>query len=182
MVDDPVAIRYAHAAFESAKSDGALNETQAELDAVRRLVREEPLLSRFLANPDVEAKEKVGVLDRSLGGSWSALVRALVQLIIEAGRAELLPDIIDAFEALLEQERRLLRVVVRSAHPLSPALLERLRTALSRREQQSIEISTDLDPALLGGVQIRMGHRVIDASVRRQLDELRQRLSSVRLT
>ena len=181
-MDDPVALRYAQAAFESAKREGLLNEIQAELDAIQHLVREEPLLDRFLANPDVEAIDKVGVLDRSFGGSWSALVRALVQLIIEAGRAELLPDIVDAFEAMLEQEHRVLRVVVRSAHPLPPALLERVRTALSTREQQSIELSTDVDPALLGGVQIRMGHRVIDASIRRHLDDLRQRLLTVRIT
>ena len=180
-MDDPVALRYAQAAFESAKSDGALNETQAALDAVRRLVREEPLLDRFLTNPDVEAEDKVGVLDRALSASWSPLVRALIRLIIEAGRAELLPEIIDAFEAILEQEHRVLRVVVRSAHPLSPPVLERLRATLVRREQQSIELSTDVDPTLLGGMQIRMGHRVIDASVRRHLDELRHHLLNVRV-
>ncbi|MBI2094097.1 MAG: F0F1 ATP synthase subunit delta, partial [Candidatus Omnitrophica bacterium] len=58
---------------------------------------------------------------------------------------------------------------------------KRLRTILERREGKSVELTSEVDPALLGGLQVRLGNRVIDASIRRQLINLRERLEAVRV-
>ena len=181
MAHDPIASRYAQALFEASKAERQLDATQDALARLEALIRGEPDLRTLLRNPDVEPDDKVGVLDRSLGESWSALLRAFVRMTISAGRAEHLPEIADAFHAMVDIEEGRLRVVVRSAHPLPEAVLTRLRAHLEQREHKRVVLKTELAPELLGGLQIHLDHRVIDASVQGQLITLRQQLAHVRV-
>jgi len=71
--------------------------------------------------------------------------------------------------------------VVRSARDLPKALLERIKKDVERRERKTVELATEVDPSLIGGMQVRLDHRVIDGSVRRHLDDLRQQLKTVRV-
>ena len=82
---------------------------------------------------------------------------------------------------MVDEDRGFLRVVVRSAHPLTDPAVQRLRASLQKREHRRIELRAEIAPELLGGFQVQMGQRVIDGSIRRQLGELRQRLHDVRV-
>ena len=181
MAADPIATRYAQALFETAKAEGAIDETLQHLQQVGALLREHAPLRELLWNPDVEAEEKAGVLDRALKGAWSETARAFFRMVVSMGRAEHLPQIVEAFQEAVDEEQGRLRVTVRVAHPLSEAVVKRLKTKLERREHKSIDVRTELSPSLLGGAQIQLDHRVIDGSVRRQLSELAQRLAGVRV-
>jgi F-type H+-transporting ATPase subunit delta len=181
MPADPIAARYAAVLFDAAKGERQLDETLGHLAFLGRLIREEPALRALLWNPDVDPPDKVGVLDRALQGSWPALARAFVQMVASLGRTELLPEIVESFQARVDEERGRLRVLVRSAHPLPDGALERLRSRLERQERKTVELRTELAPELLGGIQVHLDHRVIEGSVRRQLQDLRQRLMSVRV-
>ena len=178
---DPVATRYASACFETAKEEDAAPQTLEQLVVIGALLRDHPDLRQFLWNPDVDPSEKVGLLDRVLKGSWSPLVRAFVQMVVAMGRAEHLSEIVEAFQEACDKEEGRLRVMVRAARPLSATLLKRLRTDLERREGKQITLQTEVAPELLGGVQILLDHRVIDGSVQRQVEELRECLMSVRV-
>lgn len=178
---DVIATRYAQALFDVAKTERQIDETLEHMTLVGRLIREEPALQALLWNPDVEPEDKAGVLDRTFKGSWSALVRAFLRMVASLGRAELLPDIVDAFTTRVDEAQGRLRVLVRSAHPLPDGVLERLRSQLERQERKTIELRAELAPELLGGIQVHLDHRVIDGSVRRQLQDLRQRLTSIRV-
>jgi len=180
-VADPIATRYAQAAFEAAKAEGVVEETLEQLALIGGLVSDHALLRELMLNPDVDPPDKVGVLERSLKGSWSALTKSLIQVVVAFGRADLLPDMADAFQSMVDVEQGVVRAVVRSAHPLPAAVVERLRGDLTRREQKQVVLMTEVDPELLGGLQVQLGHRVIDSSVRRQLVELRQRLTAIRV-
>ena len=181
MVSNPVASRYAQALFEAAKAEGHSDHTLEQLLFIGQLLRETPDLRQLLLNPDVDPQDKVSVLDRVLQGSWSGLVRAFIQMVVSLGRPESLAEMVVAFQAAVDADEGRLRVVVRSAHPLPESVLQRLRTRLAHREQKQIELQTELAPELLGGVQLFLGNRVIDGSVRRQLADLRERLSAVRV-
>ena len=181
MATEVIATRYAKTLFDAAKTEGQIDETLEHVTRIGRLIREEPALRALLWNPDVDPPDKVGVLDRVLQGSWSTLVRAFVEMVASLGRAELLPDIVDAFAMRVDEAQGRMRVLVRSAHPLPEGVLERLRTRLERQEHKTIELRTELAPELLGGLQVHLDHRVIDGSVRRQLVDLRERLASVRV-
>lgn len=181
MAVDPVAGRYAQALFESAKADGQRDETLEQVRLLARLLTDVPDLRQFMLNPDVDPPQKVGVLDRALRGSWSPLVRAFTELVVRAARAESFAGIAEAFQVLADQDAGRIWVTVLSAHPLERPQVERLREAIARREAKQVEIVAEIDPELIGGLQVRLEHRVIDGSVQRQLADLRQRLHAVRV-
>ena len=181
MSADPVASRYAQALFESAKTPERRRDTMDQLAMISALLKEHPTLREFMWNPDVDPDDKVGLLDRALKGGWPALVKSFVHMVVSMGRSESLPQIVEAFQAAVDAAEGRLRVLVRSARPLPHAALARLRTQLERREGKSIELRAEVAPELLGGMVIHLDHRVIDGSVRRQIDELRERLSTVRV-
>ena len=182
MAQDAVAARYAEALFLSAKTQRRLEETLEQLNLLGWLLRGQPVLREFLFNPDVEPDDKVGVLERALPGGWSDLVRAFLRMVLAMDRAEALPGIVEAFQDAVDEEQGRLRVTVRSAHPLSEDILARLRERLERRERKTIQLEARVEPELLGGLQVQLDHRLIDGSVRRQLDELKERLTSVRVS
>jgi F-type H+-transporting ATPase subunit delta len=181
MAADPIASRYAQALFESAKAEGAAAPTLEQLTVLRQLLREHADLRQLLGNPDLEPEEKVALLGRVLAGAWSPLVQAFVRMAVSLGRAEQLPEMADAFEAAVDADEGRMRAVVRSARPLEPVALKRIVAHLEQREGKAVEARAEVDPALLGGVQIVLDYRVIDGSVRRQLTELRERLAAVRV-
>lgn len=181
MAHDPIASRYAEALFEAAQADRLVEETLSQLSLIGRLFGEHAALCELLLNPGVEPDQKVGVLDVALSRAWPPLLRAFVAMVVSMGRAECLPQIVEAYQALVDRAQGRLRVTVRSAHPLSDAALQRLSRRLAQREGKQIELAAAVAPELLGGVEIHLDHRVIDGSVRRQLDELRERLTSVRV-
>jgi len=181
MALDPIATRYAGALFEAAKDAQQLDEVREHLTLIGRLVRQHPDLRQLMNNPDVDPPDKVGVLDRAMQGAWSPLTRAFIEMVVVRGRAEYLPQIADAFEAAVDAAQGRLRAQVRSAHPVGHETLARIRKHLEAREGKHIDLEADVDPRLIGGVQLVLGHRVIDGSIRRQLAELRERLLSVRV-
>ena len=182
MAADPIASRYAQALFEAAKAEGHVHAAQEQLAQLGALLSGEPGLGTLLRNPDVEPDDKVGVVDRALGGAWLALVRAFVRMVVSAGRAEYLPQIVEAFGEMVDAEEGRLRVVVRSAHPMPEAALKRLRAHLERQECRTVVLTTELAPELLGGLQVRLDHRVIDGSIQGQLRALRQQLAQVKVS
>ena len=181
MVSDPIATRYAQAIFETAKADGQIEETLEQLSVIGRLLHDHPDLRQLMGNPDLDPKDKVGVLERSLKGSWSPLVRAAVQMVVSMGRAELIREIVEALQAMVDADQGRLRAVVRSVHPLPEAILERLRAKLEAREHQHVELHAETAPELLGGLQVILGHRIVDGSIQRQLTDLRERLTTVKV-
>jgi F-type H+-transporting ATPase subunit delta len=181
MSRDPIATRYAQAIFEAAKDDNQVDETVAHLRLIQQAIHTNPDVRQFLLNPDVDPDVKVDVLDRAVQGAWPRLVRSLLFVVLSFGRAEFLEQIVEAFEGMVDEAQGRLRVLLRSAYPLPEAVLHRLRTGLEQRVHQHVLLTTEVAPALLGGLQIFLDHQVIDGSVHYQLDALRQRLKSVRV-
>ena len=181
MARDAVAGRYAQALFDSAKAEQQLEPALKQLEEVARLLDGVPDLRQLLLNPDVEPEDKLRVLDVALRGRWSPPLRAFTELVVRASRAEFLGGMAEALRDLVDADQGRMRAVVTSAHPLAEAELSRLREALERREGKRIELDAEVDPELIGGLRVRLDHRVIDGSVQRQLADLRERLRALRV-
>jgi len=178
---DPIAERYADALFESAKAEAQVESVQRALATLGRLLNEQPMLGELLSNPGIAPHQKLDVLSHAFVEGEPGLVRAFVHMVIARDRVDWLPGMIQAFADAMDEDHGRIRVVVRSTHPLPQQSLQRLRKGLEQRERKHVELASEVEPALLGGLQVQLGHRVIDASVRRHLEELRRQLKSVRV-
>ena len=181
MSRDAIAIRYAEAAFEAATEAKDVETALEQLLLLGELLREHAEFRQLLFNPDVDPEQKLEILDRMFKSGGSESVRAFLQTVITRGRAESLPGIIEAFQAEVDRDQGRLRVLVRSAHPVSEAAMKRLRATLEHRERKDVVVTTAVDPSLIGGVQVLLDDRMLDASVRRRVADLRQALTTLRV-
>jgi len=181
MADELIASRYAQAGFEAAKEAKELEPALKQLSTIGELLRDHADLRELFFNPDVDPQDKLGILERLLTGAMSELVRAFLQVVVTRDRAEVLPAIIEVFRQKVDEDAGRLAVTVRSAHPLPPATLTKLRKILEQREHKEILLTAAIELKLLGGVQILLDHRIADSSVRRQLDDLKAQLHAVKV-
>jgi F-type H+-transporting ATPase subunit delta len=179
-----VAGRYARALFEIGAKSGenaqdALNRALAVLAGAVRL---NPELDALLRSPVIAAEEKRGVLDAVLGAELpaKALPKAMRQIIknfcgllADRGRLPLIDLVARAFSAMLDARRRILRGSLCTAVELGEDRRASIKSKLEQTVAGTLELEYAVDPAILGGVTIRLGDRILDASLRTQLDMLR---------
>ncbi|HBH97285.1 MAG TPA: ATP synthase F1 subunit delta [Candidatus Omnitrophica bacterium] len=180
MVTNPVAARYAEALFEFAKRHERLDETFEQVEALGELIRRSAELRQLLINPGVDAPGKIALLGRLLGG-WRADVRVFVELVLSFGRIEQLLEMVEALRRLMDGERGLVRVTVRSARPLDATVRGDLVKTIEQREGRRADLTEETDPQLLGGLQVFVEGRMLDGSLRSRLEGLRQQLKRVKV-
>lgn len=172
-----VARRYARAILEVAQAEKQARPLRDELAAAARAVAGNPELQRALLHPALKPEKKRAIL-QALFTSASALLRRALDLVTLRGRLALLPEIAEEYtDALLESEGRAPAELV-SATPLDASEAERVRAALEQALGKGIELKTRVDPALLGGLVVRVAGRDYDGSVRGRLLALKKRLTA----
>ena len=179
--DVTAAGRYAQAWVTLAHRGGELETGLRDLAAVQQLLDRQPRLVRLLANPEVAVAEKQRLVTRLLEGRVAQLALRLLVLLLWKNRLSLLPAIVVEAARLRDEVEGITRGVVTTARPLSPATLTRLQARLSARVGQRLALTAEVEPALLGGAVVRLGHVVFDGSVRRELAGLRERLTALTL-
>jgi F-type H+-transporting ATPase subunit delta len=166
----PLARRYAEACYEVARERVSVDPVAAELERARDIL-DDVRVRAVMANPRVSLEERSAALDGLLEG-MSAPVRNLVRLLVAHGRFALLTEVVAEFRAIVEAASGVLRIVVSSAVPLTRAAERRIEGMFAVRLAHPVRLETVHDPALIGGLVIRMGDRVIDDSVRSHLQQL----------
>ena len=174
---DTAARRYAEAAFELGRADGTLDRWERDLASLREVLADEDV--RALAeHPAVPYVDKERVL-RRLVGNVSPEALNLVLLMIRRGRPGAIDPMVEHFAALLRRERGVALAEVRTALPLDDQQRDAIVKRLRQLTEQQIEINEVVDESLIGGVTVRIGDRLYDASVRTRLERLRARLTAI---
>jgi F-type H+-transporting ATPase subunit delta len=168
--------RYAEAAFEIAERDGTLSDWLAALDASEARLSS-PEVLRALGSPALPAERREALLDRLLERSVEGAPRSLLALLVRRGRIEQLPAVTTEFRRLYRRREGIVEAEVTSAVPLADATLASLQERLSAGTGRRVELTQRTDAELLGGLQVRVGDRLIDGSVRGRLERLRSRLT-----
>ncbi len=150
-----------------------------ELADLARALEDVPELSALLENPEIEPHMKADVLDKVLGGA-DELVRNFVRLVIEKGRGGEIREIAAEFDTLVAAEEGVLDVELTTAHELSDADFDRIRTDIEQKSGRKVQASRTVDPDLIGGIVLQAGSMRLDASVRGRLERLRQQLATTR--
>jgi F-type H+-transporting ATPase subunit delta len=173
-----VARRYARALLEIADSQGNHEQVTAELDRFCALLAAEPRLGRLFENPAIRSEDKRKVLDSAIAALAlsTTTVRNLLRLCQDKGRLGAVPTIRDEVGRLVDARAGRARAEVVTAEPISEAALARLRVHLEHLLGQEVLLGTSTDPSLIGGVVVRVGNTVYDASVSNRIRRLRERL------
>jgi len=167
--------RYAEAAFELATRDGTFDAWRDDLALAANLVSAERV-ARIVESPARPIAERRAVLERLLGGRVSQPVRNLARLLTERGRVDLLPAIAGEYRRLLHRRRGVVEAVVTSAVPLTAEETAAVTARVEAMSGAAVELSSVVDASLIGGLTIRVGDRLLDASVRGRLERLRDQL------
>jgi F-type H+-transporting ATPase subunit delta len=172
-----VAKRYAKALVALAREHGRLTETGAQLKRLAELIDDTPDLKSLLYNPAISQHFKEDLLtDLTQRLRFGTLETNFVRMLLEKGRLPEMPHIVALYEVLAEEAQNRLRVRVKSALPLSPALQEEVRQRFAHYTSKDIVIDQELDPTLIGGIVAQMGSLVLDGSIRNELLRLKTQL------
>lgn len=174
---DTAARRYAEAAFEIGRDDGTLDAWERDLERLRSVLADEELRS-LAEHPAVPYAEKERVLRRVVG-DVSPEAMNLVLLMIRRGRPGAIDKMVERFGELVRRERGIALAEVRTALPLDDEQREQVIARLRELTDSKIEINEVVDESLIGGISVRIGDRLYDASVRTRLERLRARLTAV---
>lgn len=167
---------YATALFEVARAEGNLERVEAELYQVARAIDGSDELRSKLTDQALPVELRQGIVEDLLGNRTQPVTKALVSFVVGSGRARDLPAIIDLLVRRAADERSEAVAEVRSAIPLDDDQQRRLAAALSARTGQTVSVKVNVDPSILGGIIATIGDTVIDGSVRRRLEQLRESL------
>jgi F-type H+-transporting ATPase subunit delta len=169
---------YANGIFELAKAEDELERVENELFTIAQALDDSPELRSTLTDPQLPMDKKQALIDDLIGGRASSLSVDLVQLIVSQGRSSELSDIARALVKAAAASRDKAVAEVRSAVPLDEETIERLAAALGRATGKSVEVKVVVDESVIGGIVARVGDTVIDGSLARRVDSLRQAVES----
>lgn len=179
MTETVIARRYANALFSLGKKLGekALNQNGALLSDLAEMIRSEPKLGLALKSPVISVEEKKALLSALLERmAADKTMRNFCFLLADKGRLGVLADIADWYGILLDEANGVLRGKVITAIQLSPGRREEIKSSLARKMGRDMELAFSVDPAILGGMVLAVGDRVMDGSLRAQLGILRENL------
>jgi F-type H+-transporting ATPase subunit delta len=169
-----VGARYARALFDLAVETEALDGVEADLKSLKAMIAVSADLRLLLASPALSAEDKAkGLAALAARAGFSQTTAKFLGLLAANRRVSALGPIIEAFAALAEARRGVVSAQVVTAIPLSQAQAKGLAAALRTALGKDPQIETRVDPAILGGVKVRVGSRLFDASLKSKLDSLK---------
>lgn len=167
---------YAAGLLAIASAEGDVETTKAQLADVARAVAGNEELRSTLSNNLLPAATRNQVVDDLLAGKTTDVVRALVGLIVGAGRGGQLTEIVDSFISLAASSSGRSVATVRSAVALSADQQQKLAAALKQKTGTDVELQLVIDPSVVGGAVTTIGDTVIDGSIRTRLTQMREAL------
>jgi F-type H+-transporting ATPase subunit delta len=177
---DPAGHVYGIALYGAASDVGRAPEIERDLVAIGEALESSADLRRILYNPAFPARGKKEILLQLATGA-DPLVRNYLQVLVDHGRLTELEDTIEVLSALVREAEKQLQVELTTAVPVGNDEADRLRERLAEASGKDVTLSRRVDPAVVGGIVLRIGDNLIDASVRGRLDGLRLALRQARI-
>jgi F-type H+-transporting ATPase subunit delta len=175
-----LAERYAAALFDLADERRILDEVASDLLQLRAMMQASPDLLRLIRSPILSRDEQskgIGALAERAG--LSPLVRDFLAVVARNRRLFATPAMIEAFLAELARRRGEVTAEVTAAQPLSEAQLAALNEQLQRSSGSRVSVDVRVDPALIGGLVVKLGSRMVDGSIRSKLQRLQLAMKSI---
>ncbi|WP_249729792.1 F0F1 ATP synthase subunit delta [Chelatococcus sp. YT9] len=175
-----VAERYAKALLDLAEEAGAVDAVGADLDRFSGLIAESPDLARLVKSPVFSAEEQEKAVTAILAKAGiGGLTANFIRLVASKRRLFALPGMIEAYRSLVADKKGIVRAEVTLAEQPSPKMLADIEAALKDVAGGNIALNVKVNPAIIGGLIVKLGSRMIDASLRSKLNSIRLALKEV---
>jgi F-type H+-transporting ATPase subunit delta len=169
-----VAGRYATALFELARDERTVDVVKADLARFDAMIAESPDLSRLVRSPVFSAEEQLRALNAILDvAGMSGTAAKFLKVLTVNRRLFSVRDAIKAYAALVAKFKGEAAADVTVAEPLSDKNLDALRTALKSVTGQEVSLNVKIDPAIIGGLIVKVGSRMVDSSLRTKLNSIK---------
>jgi len=173
---EEIAQVYARALFEVAVERDALDEIHEQLDAFAGAMNDTREFAVFFFSPYFSVAEKKEGLERAVRDANPAFSNFL-EALIERHRMPAIFRIREEFSDLYDEERKLLPVTITSAVALDEQTVQSLGRRIGDQVERQIEVSAAVDPDIIGGIVLRVGNVILDASIKNRLEQLRKQVA-----
>jgi F-type H+-transporting ATPase subunit delta len=172
----PTVLAYAQSLLELAGEQNQTDAIDEELGQLQEIIERNPIFAAYLADPGISHEDRSRVLQETFAGKVSPLLWNFMGVLNVKGRLKHLPEIAVAYDDLLDEKLGKIEVDVTVAQRLSAEQLEQVRQSVSAALKKDAVVHQYVDESIIGGLVLRVQDRMIDASVRSQLQALREQL------
>jgi F-type H+-transporting ATPase subunit delta len=173
---EEIAQVYARSLFEVARDQGRLDDVREQLGQVADALEGDRELQVFFFSPYFSSEEKKQGLGKMLDGADPTITNFL-ELLIEKHRMPAVFRLRRAFQTLWDEENKLLPVEITSAVQLDEQTIRQIGDRIGEQTGRRVELSSHVDPEVLGGLVVRVGNTVLDASIRTRIESLRKQVA-----
>lgn len=167
---------YSRSLFEVAREHGSLDVVREQLGQVADALEGNRDLAVFFFSPYFSTEEKKKGLERAIVGAEPILLNFL-ELLVEKHRMPILFRVRREFDRMWEEENKLLAVELTSAIELDQSVVSQLGERIGAQTGRRINLKSTVDPDILGGIVLRVGNSILDASIRNRLEQLRKQVA-----
>jgi len=181
MIKDAVVVaRYTDAFFEFCKDTIGVDRALLELSKAKGFMRSNPEFKELLETPGIAFTDKAHVINEVFSAVFSEETRDFLKLLIDKGRIEYFFDIVEYAQFKYSHGGEV-EATIKTSFMLGPDQIKKIEDALKTKFNKKFKFHIELDAALLGGIQVKIGNTVIDGSVKRRLEDLKEKLLAVQL-
>lgn len=173
---EEIATVYARSLFEVASDKDSLDDVREQVGQFADALQESHDLQVYFFSPHFSSEEKKDGLGKLLDGADDAVTNFL-ELLVEKHRMPAIFRIRRELDSLWADANQLLPVTITSAVELDSSTVEGIGKAIGEQTGRKVELTTDVDPDVLGGIVLRVGNSILDASIRNRLDQLRRQVA-----
>ena len=169
--------RYSKAVFSLGVDSGEFERIGQEIGAVVGAIESSDALRAILLSPQYDAEVKRGVVEAIASKKgFTSTTKNFLLLLVDKGRLPLLPEMYRSYQKLSDEKAGRVNATVVTASELTDPLIKEIVTSLEKKTGKKVSLSSEIDPALIGGVVIKIGDIIYDGSIKTQLHKLRDNI------
>ncbi len=177
MIEESLATGYAQALFEVAEKRGGAEDIEKDLDGIKDLLETNRKFRDILYHPSITRTEKKGLIKKIIAPQCSSKwVKNLLYILVDKRRERMLDFLPDVFKGVARRIRGVISVKVQTVFPLTESRLDKLKGNLEKLTKKKVEIETEVNKEIIGGMVIRIENKIIDGSVVNHLKNLKKNL------
>ncbi len=172
---------YARSILDIARADNKVDRVEGEFKVLKDEVVSNLDLKRYLTDPSIEQSERIKTGLKVLGKSATPVIKAVMAMIITLDIVENIEQIYEGFVGLVSQFKKQVYVEVVSTVELDDGMMKKIKAEVDKKNDFDVRIRNTVDKSIIGGMVIKIGERIIDLSIKKEIDEMRNKLKSIEL-